>query len=529
VSQELTGTLGLIRLILRRDRIRILIWVASIVALIAVTAVSIKDLFPTQAALDQAAAATEHNAAAIAFNGAAQGLNTVGGEVAFQAGAFGMSLMALMSLLMIGRLTRGEEEAGRLELLRSLPVGRHAPTVAALAVVAAMNVVVGVLVTLSLAAQNLPLAGSLLMAASFALVGFMFGTIALLAAQISENTRVVYGSALAALGVAFVMRAVGDIGNGTLSWFTPIGLAQKARPYAGETWWPLLPVLAATGILVVAASVLASRRDHGAGLIAPRAGRVSGAGSLGNPIGLAVRLQRGTLIGWGAGLLVTGIAYGWIAPTVDSFIAQNKQLAEMLASAGGASLTDSYFATSFRIMALAATGFAIQSALRLRGEETALRAEPVLATPISRWRWSASHLVVACAGSAILLGVAGLSTGLSYVAGGGSWASVPRLLGAALVYLPALWLMIGVTAVLFGFLPRLVDVAWAVFAACFVVGFLGLILKIPDWVQKLSPFERVPQLPAQNLDVAPLVVITAIAAAFTLFGLGGFRRRDAGY
>jgi polyether ionophore transport system permease protein len=529
VTAELTGTLDLIRLILRRDRIRILIWVASIAALIAVTAASIKALFPTQAALDQAAAATEHNAAAIAFNGAAQGLNTLGGEVAFQAGAFGMSLAALMSLLMIGRLTRGEEEAGRLELVRSLPVGRHAPTVAALTVVAAMNLAVGALVTLSLAVQNLPLAGSLLMGASFVVVGFLFGTIALLAAQITENTRVVYGSALAVLGAAFVMRAVGDIGDGTLSWFTPIGLAQKARPFADERWWPILPLLAATALLVAAASVLAARRDHGAGLVAPRPGRISASASLGYPIGLAVRLQRGTLIGWGAGVLVTGIAYGWIAPTVDSFIAQNKQLAGMLASAGGASLTDSYFATSFRIMALVATGFAIQSALRLRSEETALRAESVLATPVSRWRWTGSHLVVAFAGSVLLLGVAGLSTGLSYVAGGGSWSSVPRLFGAALVYAPAIWLMIGVTVVLFGLAPRLVDIAWAAFAACFVVGFLGVILKIPDWVQKLSPFERMPQLPAQRLDVLPLVVVTAIAAAFTLAGLGGFRRRDAGY
>jgi len=125
---DLEGTGALVRLILRRDRIRIFIWVAGIVLLVALTATSVRSLFPTQAAIDQAAAATQHNAGAIAFNGPAQGLDTLGGQVAFQVGALGMVIVALMSLFMIGRLTRGDEEAGRLELIRSLPVGIDDPT-----------------------------------------------------------------------------------------------------------------------------------------------------------------------------------------------------------------------------------------------------------------------------------------------------------------------------------------------------------------------------------------------------------------
>lgn len=141
----LTGTVELIRFIVRRDRIRIVVWIVAIVALLALTAAGITGLFPTQAALDQTAAASQHNSAAIAFNGPAQGLNSVGGQVAFQFGAAGMVLVALMSLFMVGRLTRGEEESGRLELVRSLPVGSHAPVFAASLAVAAMNIAVGLL------------------------------------------------------------------------------------------------------------------------------------------------------------------------------------------------------------------------------------------------------------------------------------------------------------------------------------------------------------------------------------------------
>jgi ABC-2 type transport system permease protein len=525
---SLTGTAALTRFILRRDRIRILTWIVALVALAALTTVGIEGLFPTQVALDQTAAATEHNAAMIAFNGADQGLDTVGGQVAFQFGAGGMVLVALMSIFMLGRLTRGEEEAGRLEVVRSLPVGIHANTLAAALTVATMNVVVGGLTAAVLIAQGLPAAGSVAFGVSFILVGLVFGGIALLVAQVTESTRVVYGTAGAVLGAAYVLRAIGDIGDGTVSWLSPIGVAQKARPFADERWWPLLLLAAVTVLLVVGATALAVRRDLGAGLVAARPGPPAAAPWLGHPLSLALRLQRGSLLGWGTGVLVIGIAYGWIGPTVDAFIGQNKALAQLLAGAGGGSLTDSYFAASFRLMALLATGFAIQSALRVRGEESSMRADLVLATPVSRWRFAASHLAVAFAGSVVLLAIAGLAAGVTYGIAGGGMPNVPRLVGAALVYAPAMWIMVGLAIALDGLVPRWVGLSWAILVACVVEGLLGAVLGLPRWLSNLSPFEHVPQLPAASLTLLPLVAMSAVAAGLTLVGLIGLRRRDIG-
>jgi ABC-2 type transport system permease protein len=135
---------------------------------------------------------------------------------------------------------------------------------------------------------------------------------------------------------------------------------------------------------------------------------------------------------------------------------------------------------------------------------------------------------VALAGSVLLLGVAGLATGLTYGVAGGDMKSVPRLVGAALVYAPPMWLMVGLTMALVGLVPRWVGASWAILAVCVVVGFLGAVLRLPGWLQDLSPFERVPLLPAQSLTVLPLVVISAVAAGFTLAGLFGLRRRDIG-
>jgi ABC-2 type transport system permease protein len=391
-----------------------------------------------------------------------------------------------------------------------------------------MNLAVGVLMTAALIAQDLPVAGSVVLGASFILVGLLFGGVALLMAQVSDSTRLVYGAAGALLGAAYLVRALGDIGDGTLSWFSPIGIAQKARPYADERWWPLLLLVAATAILFGAAAVLAFRRDLGAGLLASRPGPPAAAASLGHPLGLAFRLQRLSLLGWGAGVLVFGVAYGSIGPTIDAFIGQNQTLAELMAGTGGGSLTDLYFATAFQIMALIATGFAVQSTLRLRGEETAMRADLVLAGPVSRWRFGASHLVIACLGSVILLAVAGLATGLTYGLAGGNQEGVPGLLGAALVYAPAMWTLIGLAVALDGLAPRWVGASWAILLACLVAGFLGPVLGIPTWIQDLSPFERVPRLPAASLALPPLVALSVIAAALMLVGLAGLRRRDLG-
>jgi ABC-2 type transport system permease protein len=525
---DLAGTSTLVRFILRRDRVRILVWVGAIVLLVLSTAASVKGLYPTQAELDTAAAAAHDNAAALAFNGPDQGLDTLGGQVAFQVGSFGLIMIALMSMFMVGRETRAEEEAGRTDLVLAMPVGRHAPTAAALIVVAAMNVAVGVLVWLGLLSQDLPAVGSFAFGLSFTALGLAFAAVAITAAQITENTRVVYGITGTVIGVSFVLRAAGDVGDGTLSWLSPIGWVQKARPYAGEIWWPFLVVAAFIVLLVVVASQLGARRDVGAGLVPPRPGPREAAPSLGSPLGLALRMQRGSLIAWGAGLFFTGIAYGSVANDVEDFIGDNQTVEDLVARAGGVSLVDSYLSTSLLILALVGAGFAIAAALRLRGEETAQRAEPILATQVSRPRWAASHLVVALGGTVVVLALAGLGTGLSYAIAAGDAGQVPRLLGASLAYVPAVWLLVGVAFALFGLLPRGVLAAWAVLGGCFVIGLLGDVLDLPSWLSDLSPFEQTPLVPADALTVLPLILLAAIAAGLVTVGFAGFRRRDVG-
>lgn len=525
----LTGTGPLTRFTLRRDRVRIVVWVGAILLLVVSTVGSVKGLYPTQADLDQAARASEGNAAAIAFNGPAVGLDTVGGEVAFQTGTVGLVVMGLMSLFMLGRLTRGEEEAGRSELLRSLPIGDGALPAAALITVSGMSILTGALVTVVLVALDLPITGSIVFGLAFLLFGVFMAALTLVFAQLTENTRVVYGLGGLVLGAAFVLRAIGDIGDGTVSWLSPIGWAQKTRPFAGEEWWPLVVLLAATAMSMWLAVVLSHHRDLGAGLIAPRPGRIGAAPSLGRPLGLATRLQRGSVIGWTAGVAVLAAAYGSIADSINDFVKDNKGLTDIIAAQGAGTLEQQYLAMSFRILALVAAGFAIQSALRVRSEETSGHAEPVLATAVSRLRFAWSHLAIAFGATAALLALTGLTFGLLDAAVTGDTIVIGRSLLGELLYAPAVWVMIAFTVLLVGLVPRLATaLPWALLAVCFTIGFFGRLLDLPQWFSDLSPFQHVPQYPAGSVAALPLVVLLALVVALTTLGLVGLRRRDVG-
>ncbi len=524
----LAGTGSLIGFLLRVSRLRIVLWIAGIGLLVWSTAVSIDRLYPTQADLDAAAAPLYDNTAVIAMLGPTYAIDTLGGQIVFQLGAFGYATMALMGMFLVGRHTRADEEEGRTELLRATVVGRNAPVTAALIVAVGAVAVAGVATTLSMLSLALPVAGSVAYGAAMAAFGIFFACVTAVMAQVTEHNRTAYGMTGALLGLSYILRAVGDAGSGTLSWLSPMGWAQQVRAYADERWWPLLLLAAGSLLLVAAAYALLSRRDLGGGLVPPQPGPPEAAPWLGRPWGLALRLQRASLIGWTAGLVAFGLAYGALGKDVADFIGGNETVESLIAQGTG-SLTDTYFATSLLTMALIAAGYAIASILRLRSEETAGGAEPLLATALSRRQWAMSHVAMAAGGSVVILAGTGLGMALAYGVSIRDLGDLPELMVAALAFAPAMWVLVGLGLALFGLAPRAVAVTWGALAACGVIGLFAELWGLPSWVVDLSPFQHVPAMPADDFALGPLLALTAIAAALMAVGLAGFRRRDAGY
>src|SRR6185437_2104312 len=530
----LTGTGALTQLALRRDRIMLPVWVYVVVVGVASNALVFSRLYKTASSRATLVSSGLDNPALIFLYGRLNG-DSAGALTAWRYGVWGALFAALMSVFLVVRHTRGDEEAGRLELVRSAQVGRQAPLTSAIAVAVLANAVLAGLLCVVLPALGLPAAGSVALALAIGTCGLAFTGVSVVAAQLTASARAARGLAIGVLGVAFLARAVGDAagasGPSWLTWVLPLGWTETLRPFAGERWWVLaLPVtvfLAGTGL----AFSLAQRRDLGAGLLQDRPGRPAAPAALRGPFALAARLQWPALAGWAAGYAVMFAVCGAAAKGIGQLFGSSGALTKEFTRIGGqAEIVNAYLSALMLLGGIAAAAYGVSAVLRLHAEETADRADPVLAGTVGRARWGLSHLAVAFAGTALLLVIAGLATGLGYgLAAGGAGPQAARMLAAAIAQLPAAAVIVGVAALAYGALPDgCVAVAWTAVGLTVLLNLFGPALQVSHWVLDVSPFTHAPRLPGGPVTAAPLLWLCLIALALTASGLAALRRRDIG-
>ena len=522
-----TGTRHLVRLILRRDRIRLPIWILALTAVTGSSASAVISVYGTPQEIASYAATVGDSAASRMMNGRPDALDTIGGIVAYETTMNALIVTALMVTFLVVRHTRAEEESGRAELLRATVTGRHAATAAAVLVAAAASVLVGVLDAAVLLANDLPAGASLLHGAELTGVGLVFTAVAAAAAQVTAGARAALGIAGAVLGGTFLLRGIGDVGDNALTYLSPLGWAQAGQPFGDARWWPILLLVVVAAALLAGTAYLTAHRDAGAGLIQPRPGRPRARPSLGTATGLAWRLQRGLVLGWAVGLTVGGALFGSVGPEVIEMVESNPDLARVIGASGDAIL-DSYFATTLAISAVVGTGFGVSSALRFRSEETAGRAEPLLATGMSRTRLALGFLVVTVAGTLFQLAAMGLAAGLTYAVVTGDGSAVGPLVGASLALSPGCLAVCGVAVLLTGWWPRATLAAWAVLALAFLQVYLGELLRMPDWLSAASPWWHLPRQPLEPFAPGSALGVLAVAVGLAAAGVAGLRRRDIG-
>jgi ABC-2 type transport system permease protein len=485
----------------------------------------------------QGRAAVMETPAGIVMGGPGYGLEnyTTGVAMANEGITFVVMALAILSILHVVRHTRAEEESGRSELVRAAVVGRHAPAVAAMVTLVIAQAVIAVLSALAMSGASggeLGLVDSFAMTAGSGLSALVLGAVAVVFCQVTEHGRGATGMSLAVFGVAFVVRAVGDMqerGGSALSWFSPIAWAQQMRAFVDLRWWPALLSVAAVAVLLWAGAVLASRRDFGGGLVATRGGRADARPSLRSPLALAWVQQRSALLWSTLGLGLMWYASGTLMPQIGTMIGdvvESNPVAQQLFGSDPSALSVTFLGIMLLYAALCCAAYAIVMGLRPKAEESTGRAEVALALPVSRARWLGAQLAVAGLGTAVLLAVSVYAMWVGAVSVGWEDQSFGEYTAVLWTYLPALTVYLALTGALFAWAPRASGLAWLLLVYAFVVGLFGAVFELPDWAFRLSPFDWVPTPFVDDVAAVDLLVLWGVAVALFALAFAGFRRRD---
>lgn len=525
---------------MRRDRWVLSFWLGGISLLGFAVAAAITTQFADEAertAIIQIAAA---NPAFLFLRGLPDGVS-LGAVAFFQGFAFTAVLAGLMSTFLVVRHTRADEEAGRAELVGATPIARSAMLAATLVLGTLTNLVLVVLLTFAYIAGGLEVGGSFVAALAVASVGLVFVAVSAVLAQLMPSGRSANGAASALVVGAYLLRGIGDaLGTPSddllsatpspLSWLSPIGWGQATRPYTEPTLLPLLLSLGVFIALVGAALALRSRRDLGSSLVPERTGRPTARLGGRSLLGLAWRLQRATVLGWVAGVVVLGAIAGALGPVVAQAVAENDTLAALIGSlvpGSTADTADVFIAALLGIGGVLAAAAGVQAVLRLRAEEVDGRAELLLATPASRERWVGATALVATSSVLIVIVALGVVTGGVLARSSGDSTDVLRYAGAALAHAPAALVFVAIATLAFALVPRVtIALGWGLLVIGLFLGQFGELLQLPEWLQALSPFFYSSAVPVVELDVLAAIILLAVSAVGLAIAMVAVRLRD---
>jgi ABC-2 type transport system permease protein len=462
--------------------------------------------------------------------GAPIALDQAGGFTVWRVGTFVAVLLAAWAILVTTRITRGEEDAGRWDILLAGRVPLRSVVARHLAAVMIVPVVSAGAVTVVLLLAGTDPGGAAVHGAGIGVLGLFFVAVAGLTAQVFPARSAATGTAVAVLGVGLLARMLGDglTGLGWLRWLSPFGLLARSEPYAQNRLLPLLILLAATVVLACAAVAAADHRDVRSGLVAASGGRHPRVALLGSINAFAVRRLLRPLTGWALGIGAYYLLIGFTTMSVTDFLTDNPALADEAARAGFTGLGDveGFAATLFALLALPVSGFASVRLSAYGAAETSRHLTLLTAQPVTRLRLLAAELIATTGGAVALVTVAGVAVWTGITATGGDLSLLAALAGAWNT-LPIVLLSLGAATLATGWAPRATAFAGSLPATG---GFLLLVIAdsigAPGWVRQLSPFAHLAPVPLTTADWTTTLIMTGVAAILAIAGTMGYQRRD---
>lgn len=457
-------------------------------------------------------------------------LTSAGGLFAWRYGAVLAVFVAVWALLATTRLLRGEEEAGRSELVLAAPLRQARAALSGLGVVCAACLIVGVVVAGTLMGVGEAAAGSLLEGAALASIGIVFAAVGAVTSQLFAQRRRAAGVAGLAAGVGFLVRMVADGSNGMewLRWLSPFGWVEEVRPFGGDWWATLIVPVVAAGVLAVIALVLTGHRDLGSGFVgvgdtAPARTRL-----LGNPLAFTWRQRLGGALAWGAALVLAGVVLGSVTSSLMDFMASNEAMQELSARFGFGTLATvgTFVAVLDAMVPVAVSLYVVASVHLLWEDEESGRLQLVHVGGVTRTRWLAATVAVTVAVAVLLTLAFGTATwavtALQHVG-----LSLGQALAGVANTLPVTAVFVGIVVLLHGVRPGLASaVGGGAVGLAYVLSFVGPALRLPGWVNSLTPFRHIAAVPAAPVGWAAVLAMVAVGFACTAAGFAAYSRRD---
>ena len=462
---------------------------------------------------------------------------TVSGFTQWRVGVILAIIGGIWGVLTSTGLLRGEEDAGRWELLLAgETTKRRAAAQALLGFGMDLGAMFVLTAVITVATGGLPgvhfsVGASLLFSVALVASAAMFLAVGALASQLSATRGQAATIGSAVLGAAFAIRMVADStsGLGWLRWLSPIGWLEELRPLRDPQPIALVPVVALVAVGVGLTLALAERRDLGASVLRERPGSRRDPRWLLGPTTLALRLARGSLIGWLAAIAGLAIVQGLVARSAAALLASSPTIAATLSRIGIRKLSEAYLGVSFLTVALLIAVIAASQVAGIRDEEAAGRLDNLLVRPVRRITWLAGRFGISLA----LVVLAGLGAGFFTWYGAAlkhTGVDLGTLLEAGLnAVVPAVFVL-GAGVLVMGLRPAWsAAVAYGIVAYSFLIDLLGSLLKGADWLRNSSLFTHMALAPAAKPDWGTAAVILLIAATAAAGGAVAFQRRDVEY
>lgn len=522
----------------RRDGAQVALWAGGTGLLAFAAYAGVDGTYGSEADRTSLLAAALANPVILLFRGLPSGA-APGAFIVFLIFPWLALLAAFMSTFLAVRHTRGDEEAGRAELVAATPAGRTLPVITTVGHGILANALLAALVAGALIAVGLDASGAVLTGLAVGAVGVVFLGVGLLAASLVRSSRAANSVSVWTVLVTFVLAGTGNalgtpsddltrMESSWVTWLSPFGWGENTRAFDADHWGPVYLCLVVGIALAAIAVALASVRDLGSSLVGERRGRAEGSALLSHPIGLVWRLTRGALLGWAIGGFLVGVLSTSLASIVADVGATNPAVEDILRQiAGQGSIAQGTVTTFFTMLGVFAACVAVQTVCRARQEEAHGTAEPLLSAPVHRVRWLAGYLVVALLGIAAVVGAAilGAAAGIAGRDGDASLMRTVMITGAGQVAAASVFL--GVTALLFVVAPRLtISVGWTLVLVAMVLGLFGPLFQFPEWLVHVSPIAVTPLVDGEDVDLRGLWWLLAATAGGATASLALMRRRE---